>query len=283
MWLSAGKIRYRKIWLENNVIKAKDPYEPLYPFDKPNLPNEFAKVTDLKSALRFERKFAPLNYDSLLVNTKSELEFIRKYAPLNYDFTSANPEERKGGDPVEWVIEQARFVRLAIELVHDLAIKDGRRALRRFRQFVVYKDYSGPALQGQGELTYPRGAIMDTTIVPAPKSESDALWYAPSIITLLVNANTRTLRQELILNSKGKIFSIQLYHTLIEAIWSMAGNLATRAQQDPENGYFRRCAWCNTPFLATDKRRKYCPPIFGKESLCGNKFRQHKFQAKKGR
>ena len=261
MWQSTGETRFGKIWIEDDCLKADDAYDSIFPFDKPDLPNEFAKVNDPKSALRFERKYAPLDYDYLVVDTK----------------------ERQGGDPVEWVLEHARFVRLAIDLTYALAIEDGRGALRLFGNFVVYKDYSHHALRGTGELTYPRGAIIDTTIVPAPKSESDALWYAPSVITLLVNANTMNIHQELILDSKGRIMPVQRYHALIEAIWSMVGDLATKTRQEDESAYFKRCKRCGTPFLATDKRQKFCPPILSKESLCGNKFRQHKFQAKKSK
>ena len=283
MWQSVGRERYRTIWLEDDIIKAKDVYEDLYPFDKPDLPNAFAKVNDAKSALNFERKYAPLDYDLLLVNTKSEWEFIRKYAPLKYDFTPANLEEKKGGDPVWWVIEQARFVRFALDLMYTLAIKHGRGTLRLFREFVVYEDHDCPGLQGTGVLTYPHGAIIGTTTAPAPKSESDALWYAPSVIALLVNANTKNIHRELMISFRGKIMSVQWYYALIEAIWSMVGDLAMKAQQEGESGYFQRCELCNSVFFAKDKRQRFCPPNIGQQSLCGLKFRQRKCQANKSR
>ena len=241
-------------------MKATDPYEALWPFNYPDLPSEFAKVHDSKSAIRFELKYAPLDYDSLVVD----------------------PKDRNGGDPLDWVLEHAHYVRSTLELVHALAMKDGSAALRLFDQFRVDdKNYDHPALKGTGELTFPSGAYKNTTLVPAPRSDEDALWYAPSIITLLVNNNTRNIYEELILDSKGRIIPVQFYRALAEAIWSMVGTLAVKAQQDEERPYFKICKGCGTPFFAKDKRQLYCPPIKGQQSHCGLISRQHRFQAKK--
>jgi|GEM_PF-4598689 len=267
MWQSAGRIRYRKIRLEDGCLKADDAYEVISPFSNPNLPFDFAKVDDLKSALKFELRYAPLNYDSL----------------LDYDLLFENLEKRKGGDPVKWVLEHACFVRFALDLIYALAYENGRDALSLFHKFVVYKDYSDPALRGTGDFKYPRGAKIATTMVPAPKSESDTLWAIPHVIAILVNANTKNIHQELMISSRGRIMSVQMYQALIEAIWSMVGNLAMKAQQEGERIYFNRCEWCNSVFIAKDKRQRFCPPIIGKESLCGLKFRQRKCQANKGR
>lgn len=261
MWQATGEIRYRKIWLENDCLKADGAYDFIFPFRKPDLPYAFAKVNDAKSALIFERKYAPLGYDSLL----------------------ANPKKGKGGDPVEWVLEHARFVRFALGLTQTLAMEYGRGTIRLLRDVVKYEDVNLPNLQRAGDLTYPSGVTKISTIVPAPKSESDALWSIPSIIALLVNANTKNIHQKLDISHKGRIIPLQMYHALIEAIWSMVGDLAIKAQQEKEKESFKICGWCGSPFWATHKRRKFCPPIFGKESLCGLKYRQHKFQAKKGK
>ena len=259
MWQATGIHRYRNIRLENDHLKADGAYDVIFPFDKPDLPNTFAKVNDAKSALKFELKYAPLGYDSLL----------------------ANPKKGKSGDPLKWVLEHARFVRFALDLTQALAMENGPGAIRLLRDIVKYEDVILPNIQRAGDLTYPSGVTTITTIVPAPKSESDALWSIPTILSFFVNANTRNIKQELWINSKGRIMSIRRFHALIEAIWSMVGDLAMKAQQEEEKRYFRRCIWCNTPFLATDKREKFCPPILGKESLCGLKFRQRKYQANK--
>lgn len=244
-------------------MKADGPYEPLWPFSHPDLPNEFAKVQDSESAIRFELKYAPLDYDSLVVD----------------------PKDRKGGDPIEWVLKQARYVRSALELMYALAWEDGGRALRFFNKFVVYEDHSHPALRGTGELTFPSGAYEDTAIVPAPRSESDALWYAPSIITTLVNRNTTHMYQELISDSKGLIIQVQFCYALIETVWSMVGTLVMKAQRGEERPYFQICDWCHTPFFAKDKRQRFCPPAEGegRQSRCGLKQRQRKFKAKKAK
>ena len=58
----------------------------------------------------------------------------------------------------------------------------------------------------------------------------------------------------------------------------MVGELAVRSTA--EGDYFRRCEWCGTPFLANDKRQRFCPDEFSKQSLCGLKYRQYKLEAK---
>jgi len=269
MWQAVGKTRYRKIWLEDDILRADDAYEYLWPFTKPELPTEFAKVSDPHSAIRFERRYSPLGYDSLV----------------------ENPEERKGGDPLEWVLKQAKFVKLAVELIYASAYQDGTSALRQFRYLnitnIIRKASFDSAHRDFGELIFPGGAYNYNygTIVVMPTSEADALQSVPYFIERLVNENTKNLQQKLVVHYKGRLGSVLFYNALIEAIWSMVGDLALKTQQGQESGYFKRCEYkeCNTPFLATDKRQRFCPrpeEAGDGESLCGLKFRQHNLQTR---
>jgi hypothetical protein len=258
MWKSAGKTRYKKICVENDILRAYDAYESLWPFENPNLPSEFSKVQDSKSAVKFELR----------------------YAPLDYDFLLDDPKKRRGGDPIEWVLEQARFIRGALELVHAIANEDGNAALRFYRNYVKNSNDTHPALRGTGKITYPSGAYCVPTIVNAPVTAKDALWCAPSIITILVNGNTTHLHRELMLDSKGKIVEVQLYRALTEAMWSMIGTLAIKAQLGEERPHFRMCKFCGTIFFANHGRQWFCPPIWGQQSSCGNAIRQRKYQVR---
>jgi len=265
MWQATGKTRFKKVWLQDGILKADGADGVLWPFSELDLPSEFARVTDPRSALRFERRYSSLGYDSLVIN----------------------PDERRGGDPLEWVLEQAKFVRLALELMYALAYQDGNNALRQFRYLNLKMiDDIHPAVRGCATLTYPAGAYNNETMIAVPRSEGEALWSAPSLIEIFVNANTRDIHQELVAGHNNELGSVLFCNTLIEAIWSMAGNIAVKTAG--EGDYFRRCEWCNTPFLATDKRQKFCPTPEGlsgkrKQSLCGLQYRQHKLQTKTGK
>jgi len=266
MWQTAvGKERYKKIWIEDGILRVDNAYAPLWPFTKPELPTEFAnKVIDIKSAIKFELRYAPLGYGRLLVEPKPEW---------------------KQGDPLEWVLKQAKFVKLTLELIYALTYQDGNHALRQFRYLnIKMTDSIHPAVRGGGMLTYPGGAYNHETMIPVPRSEAEALRGAPHIIETLVNANTENIRQKIVVHYKDRLGSVLFYNALIEAIWSMVGDLAIKAQQGHESGYFLKCEWCRTPFLATDKRQKFCPrPEWAGpgESLCSLGYRQHKVQVNK--
>lgn len=260
MWqATVGKIRYKEIYLADGILRAINPYGVLCPLAKPDLPTEFSRVYDSKAAIRFELKYSPLGHDYLL----------------------DNPDKRKGGDPLQWVCEQAKFVKIALELVYDIAHKDGNHALEVFQSLEIKKINNSPLpLLGNGKLIYPCGAYHRSTIIPVPVSAGEALRFAEVFIAMLVNGNTENMRQKLEVQHNGTLVSVLSFRALIEAIWSMVGDLALKIQQGQENGYFKKCEWCKITFLATDKRQRFCPPATGQQSLCGLKYRQHKLQLK---
>jgi hypothetical protein len=118
-----------------------------------------------------------------------------------------------------------------------------------------------------------------------PRYEEDALRAAPRMIERLVNANTQNVREKLVVHYKGRLGSVLFYNALIEAIWSMVGDLAIRTQQGYESGYFKKCKYCDIPFLATDKRQKFCPrpeSLGPGQSKCSLKYHQHKLKIRRG-
>jgi hypothetical protein len=251
MWQAVGKIRYKEISLKNGILIGKKAYKDIWPFTLSNLPTEFTKVTDSRSAIRFERRYSPLGYDSL----------VRKR------------EEQKGGDPLEWVLKQAKFVKFALNLIYALTRQDGDNALKQSQDFQL-KNF-----------TYPAGAYDCETLLPMPRDKGNALIAVPHVIEILVNANTENVRSKLVVHYKGKLDSVIFYNASIEAIWSMVGDLAIRTQQGQGSAYFVKCKYCQTPFLAKDKRQQFCPIPEGytgrKQSLCGLKYRQRELQARK--
>ena len=284
MWQSAvGKIRYRSIKLEDGILKADGGYGMLSPFTKPDLPTEFTKVEDGETAIRFEVRYAPLGYDRLVKSL----------------------EEQKHGDPLEWVLMQSNFVRTAMNLVYDIGEKDGFDALKQLKHCGIHwkaERYSEPRVRPEtfAWLTFPDGAYSGRTSFPIPKTDREALWYARPFVALLVNANTRSLHQRLVVHQtkesdtkegmKAFFSSVLFYDSLIEAIWSMVGELAIRIEEGHEDGYLKRCDWCQSVFWTGDKRQRFCPRPEGdkvernkgerRQSLCGLKYRQHNLKVK---
>lgn len=279
MWqVELGLKRFKDIKLENGILKPgelnlKQGELTLWPFRRPDLPTEFAKVHDDKSAIRFELD----------------------YAPLGYDYLVGSPDDQKGGDPLEWVLEHARFVRFAIDLVYSFAHQDAPSLKTLLKEHTTKIEYETPMLDSgivmsskgsfpYAELrvfTYPSGFSYKEGTTLFPTIDSDILGVIPSLIANLVNDNTKNMHQEL---WQDEFLWVMRFRSLIEVIWSMVGDIALKSTG--EGDYFRRCEWCNTPFLATDKRQRFCPPpeVGGglkKQSLCGLQYRQHKVQANK--
>jgi len=263
MWeVAAGSIRYKTIRLQEDILKPEEPYTEkekasLWPFSHPKLPYEFAKVRDSKTALRFELR----------------------YAPLGYDYLVSNPEERKKGDPLDWVLEHAKFVRFALELIYAMADELEEKLIRLLKDGITknqenHDNIAGHSIYG---FSYPSGAYQKTSTARLPLSHADALGLGRVTVTEMVNANIANIRQELVPRYQDLVW-VRIFHALIEVIWSMVGDIAVKAQQEG-GGYLRRCEWCQTPFLATHKRQRFCPPPEGsQQSLCGEKYRWHKMQ-----
>ncbi len=267
-----GVQRYKDIRLENGILipgklNLEQGMMNIWPLQQPNLPTEFAKVKDTQSAIYFELD----------------------YTPLGYDYLVYNPRERKGGDPLDWVLEQALWVRFALDMIFAFSQQDSPRLRELLEshtkeagletsivEIVVEKEGKSSFPNAKHRVfRYPDGAGYANAETLYPNKPGDVLSVVPSLIATLVNANTKGMRQEL---WEKEFVWVRKYRTLIEVIWSMVGELAVRSTA--EGDYFRRCEWCGTPFLANDKRQRFCPDEFSKQSLCGLKYRQYKLEAK---
>jgi len=260
MWQAAGVFKFRTIRLQDGILKAEDPVDVLWPFNHPGLPSEFAKVEDARSAIKFETRYSPLGYVSLV----------------------QNPEERKGGDPLDWVLNQAWYVNIALELIYALDYQDGNAALKQFSNLKIkWID----KLHSDAIFKYPSGAYYRQSITPISRDGKGALQCIPKIIEILVNNNASNIHSKIGVSANGELTSYLAFSALIEAIWSMLGDIAIKTQKGNEAGYIKKCAWCGTPFLAKDKRQLFCPAPEGygtrQQSLCGLKYRQHKLLVKK--
>lgn len=192
------------------------------------------------------------------------------------------------------MLEHAKWVRFALDLIYFFAHQDAPSLKKLLKEYTTKVEYETPLLDSiivrpdKGRFpyanlhvfTYPCGSISKEGTILFPTIDSDVLGIVPSLIANLVNDNTRNMHQEL---WQSEFLWVMHFRSLIEVIWSMVGDIAVKSTG--EGDYFRRCEWCNTPFLATDKRQRFCPPPEGwagkrNQSLCGLQYRQHKLQAK---
>jgi hypothetical protein len=265
-----GVQRFQDIRLENGILipgklNREQGMMNIWPLQHPNLPTEFAKVKDTQSAIYFELD----------------------YTPLGYDYLVFNPRERKGGDPLDWVLEQAMWVRFALDMIYAFAQQDSTRLRELLESHTKDAGLETSIVDMTKEaknifpdakrrvFRYPDGAGYANAETLYPNKSGDVLSVIPSLIATLVNANTKGMRQEL---WEKEFVWVRKFRTLIEVIWSMVGELAVRSTAEAD--YFRRCEWCGTPFLANDKRQRFCPDEFSKQSLCGLKYRQYKLEVR---
>ena len=140
-------------------------------------------------------------------------------------------------------------------------------------------------LPGHDQIIYPCGAYKKTfQLLHNGYTDEEVVWLTRTIIAMLVNDNTEKIRQVL---KGGREESVWLrrFNSLIEAIWSMVGDLAVKTEQQSEKAYARQCEECGEMFFSNDRRQKFCPPIEGldghRQSTCGLRSRQRTYRKRK--
>lgn len=251
------------------------------PMDCPNLPNAFAKVIDGKTAIRFVENWGLLGYTRLQHMAEAE--------------------------PLVWVLRQARSVRFILNLVEKLHTRGGyleelisflkRESVNRegvqFRHsrhryiFGVYdlafdadylaKGFFAPAGLSPDET---QSLLLGRTNYGSAKLTDGALVkeLAYGVIAACVNGNTVNMRR-FFDDRDGKLNNCMTYKALIEVIWHQVGDIVLQIQEGKE---MRVCDECQTPFLVTDGRQRFCPsletedPYSWRQSACGLRYRQRK-------
>jgi ribosomal protein S27AE len=275
--MDLGRLRFPSIKLEDGILKRYGRFPSVKqrlfnPFEHPNLPMYFSKVHDAASAIEFEKTYAPLYYERLFYSLDDMVE---------------KPDECEKGDPLEWVLYHSKYVRFALDLIHEISMSnvDSLKALIGEYTDEVDKDRIFRHPKPFPRLFhYPAGAEYKKIILNIPYyDEHTSLYSAHVLLDWLVNQNIKNIHSRLFI---GECW-IRGYEAVIETIWVMVGDIAIKAYKDNDNIYLRRCEYCGTPFLATHKKQIFCPPstmlsLHGrKQSPCGLKYRQRKLQNRK--
>ena len=252
-----------------NPLEGRISYDPYKRYD---LPNALARVTDERSALRFARVYGLLGYADLLGWRWAEITSVdrrrlfdeplldeKRLAELVRDL------EGEPGDPMPWLLAQARSVRLTLELIEALARQDiaGLRSvvMRHTLPHEVAAGESRPQLLVSGGLTVKWFDPGPGLLQPYPGANRAR--PAAHLIEDLVNPNLAALRTELFTPAyRGEddlVMELGPQHTaLFEVIWWHVGNAAFGGRPGAR---VRLCELpsCRAPFIVTDDRQRFCP------------------------
>ena len=295
-WPAAGPGNVR---VKLGVIEAQPGGKLVHPFELPDLPNSLARVQAVDDAVRFVETYGLLGRHALLPE-----------------------DQRLGGDPLDWVLEQASTVRFVMRLLWALqgpderelrAILDGRRvALGAGNQEVTLvatnpsrfltlswdieradplqnasvdaRDVrEGANWGGYVVALGPRRQVLFHVTSPAAEGDSRSVVLRHAQDLVTLLVNGNTKGVRPTLACQQGRFEWRLTaRALVEAIWYHVGTMAVRARSG-EGRWVRLCEECGTPFLVTDRRQRFCPPDYGStQSRCGARARWRRRHGKAG-
>jgi hypothetical protein len=260
---------------------------PYDPFERVELPAALARICDEKSALRFARRYGPLGYAGLLAAAVEEAyragdeEGRKRYSKLLWRHW------REGTEPLNWVLAQARGVRLVLDLLealewdNDVHVESVVRTHRFFspdsftESHAVFLVAKGLGLGSSERLGIRIGWPYNW---PWPKEPREG---ARQIILSLVNENTAHVRWQLARNEAGGFSLAYESRALVEVAW-------WHVQAVAAGGHVRLCRLptCRSPFIVTDDRQRFCPgefdPATGQagRSRCASLYQKRKKEGK---
>jgi hypothetical protein len=226
----------------------RDSYSPFF---QPHLPNQLARARDERRALDFVRRYGPLGFAELAI-----AEVVRRGADDDErERLIASLEEMGWGDPLNWLLAQARSVRMALEIIEALVNEPARVELVLDRHRLRHEDLlpfgdDGPATRGA---TFPvaRGAQVGESTY-----EGQGAALGRAIVVDLVAANTVGVGSRLVIGDEAQPFRREFRaDALIEVAWWWVGEWAAGGHE------IRRCELedCRLPFVATHGRQRFCP------------------------
>lgn len=267
--------------VRGGVIVAKRLYaRPYRASDKPNLPNVFARIVAGGEKAAEERA----------------VEFVRRYGPIGYvslwvrEHKTPWPAEVPKGDPLAWVLGQARSVRFCARLIESLSNLDARGVVRVLRENLVERSVTELGIQSDDPevkeqvFSWIEGIKRTDQFVwlgRAANAREKVFAMARQLIVAMVNGNTQGVRpRALRIAPSGRLEPAVVAPTLIENIWWKLGEWALTAEARGERGLVRLCKECGTPFLVTDRRQEFCPGPPGQGSTCGYRYRKRRLRAR---
>jgi hypothetical protein len=253
-------------------------------------------------------------------NERDALRFVRRWGLLGW-YGIKHGEgggADSGGDPLPWIWAHANGVRVALELCRLLRRDDEARMECYFDSLTVTDGQAGAAVRLGGIL---HQASPHVELSPAAKAEIVSLgalaFGAPAggedygfvfgnrdgVVVLRTDGNpeepfssvARRLVANIVNPHLGGVFpalahvypefehrsegvlGLKLHYrfdSLVSVCYRLIAEIAL-------NGRVVECRECGSPFVQKDRRQQFCPPPWGRESRCANRYHKRIQRAKK--
>jgi hypothetical protein len=220
--------------------------------------------------------------------------FARRWGLFGY----ARVRERViiAGDPIVWVWAHVRGIQVALELLRARAIEDPAKRADALRVQLAslsvgivddedpanianellkrggYEEAHGRVTSLFASETEPMG-LGPHLLYGERERMASSLWSSArtadavswSIITHVINANLAGVGPRLNEDENAKPRRIESCDSLVSAMYRHLFLIAA-------GGDVVMCRDCGTPFERVHRRQTFCPPAFGRESLCAMRF-----------
>jgi hypothetical protein len=214
--------------------------------------------------------------------------------------------EKPFGEPIAWILEQAKWVAFCMELIESINNEPDRLYSKLIRQSVgklefkqmmengkkvYYRDYYDGTVRINDDpkrhLPQKREEFVECfSIMAGPNRLStgeyrgSAMEIARKVVADSVTANTISIKTKFLSGPKGFVLQYEA-NSLIEVIWWRVSQLALLTES--RGKLIRLCPECGRAFVASNSRERYCPPDeFSRQSLCGARNRMRRMRTKNG-
>jgi hypothetical protein len=246
-----------------NVLLQYPPDGLTYlPMTRLELPGEFAKLASgaATDILEFVQQYGLLGY-----YYAQELEPVGAARVIPGPATAY--AAARAGDPISWIIAHAKTVELALQVGEAF---DDQARLRECLEFLTSESDGRP--EKMIAFSYAVRGRRHPTSTRLYRLSNDHRTNALRLLSTILAPNLRGISRTIDVNRTGqRIVSLFQFQGLIDAIYWHLADVVT-------GGTIKRCAFpgCGHFFIATNLKRKYCPPPMGfrGESACANSDRQ---------
>lgn len=255
---------------EELVISKESGFVSIWPVrEKYEIKNGMLIGSGETKNYRLPMAYREIAWEAAKLHKKDEktlLDFAHRFGHFGYS-KLVPVDKRTEGDPLKWIWIQAQKANLTLQLLTALNQEDEQAALKVIETLKVDEE----VILDWDFNELPFGNIG----VGGKITHSTALEFAITILKELLNENVKGIRRKAFLTKDPyKIKSYFHFDALIQVVFWQLFDAA-------ENGEFRRCKQCQAPFIARDKRQRFCPARYGeKESRCTIAYRVRRYRDK---
>lgn len=239
-----------------------------WPVLAPELPSALAELAnaDDKAVLDFVHRYGLLGLAYLLPKD----EYRRRVEALE------GLDHRIAEEPVEWIRAHARGIRLIMMAAYCVTNEDAETALAFVRERIHGKKVHWGLLGFRHEA---RELTSDIALIDDSVALNVLAMTASNVLTENLSGISRRVVVEHGIGSDGvqrpSLWSYWLAPAMVSIVYWQLANLVSEAT----SGVWRICPDCGAPFVAINRRQRFCPPRYGeKESRCALRYRQRLFR-----